>query len=78
MDGEWQPIETAKPVEFIDVVLLARDHGASSARAMPAVWDGENWRALTIAGTMIYRDPTHWQPLPPPPMNTTPVPAEGV
>jgi hypothetical protein len=63
---QWEPIETAPTQEeFIHVVLVARDHNKRCA--MPAIYDGRDWRALTIAGMMVFHDPTHWMPLPEPP-----------
>ncbi len=65
---QWQLIETANPVEFVDVVLLSR---AGKKGVMPALWDGEHWRCLVITGDLpFYKDPTHWMPLPAPPEDT--------
>lgn len=66
---EWLPIETAKPIEFVDMLLLGRDRG--NGGVLPCLWDGEQWRAITIAGLMPYANPTHWQPLPAPPTRIT-------
>jgi hypothetical protein len=65
LPDDWQPIETAKPVEYIDVFLIARDTGVRCV--MPAFWDGSDWRSLSILGSLIFKNPTHWQPLPAPP-----------
>lgn len=61
----WQPIDTAPKQEWINTVLVSRDKGNECV--MAAVFDGDVWRALTITGLMVFRDPTHWMPLPPPP-----------
>jgi hypothetical protein len=63
--ADWQPIETAPREEFTSVVLVARDHG--NRCVMPALFDGDRWQSISIAGLMPFRDPTHWQPLPEPP-----------
>lgn len=39
--------------------------------------DRENDERIEVNGWQL-EAPTHWQPLPPPPMNTNPVPVEGV
>lgn len=75
MDGDdWQPIETAPRdgTWFLayspDGITLgvARWHGGGWADSSDPYDDCHEWRL------------THWQPLPTPPMNTKPVPAEGV
>jgi len=67
--SEWQDISTARPIEFVDIVLLAR---AGKKGVMPAFWDGDKWRALTIVGPMEYLNPSVWQPLPVAPPSPTP------
>lgn len=63
---EWLPIETAPTeYEYVEVVLLCREGKPRSV--MPAVYDGFNWRSLSVAGMLEYVNPTHWQPLPDPP-----------
>lgn len=64
LEGEWLPIETAKPVEFVTQALLCRE---GKPHSMPGFWDGEKWRCFSLAGPMVYQDPTHWRPLPAPP-----------
>lgn len=62
----WQPIETAKPIEFVDVVLLCRSGKPRSVS--PCFWDGDKWRLLSLVTPPLeYVDPTHWMPLPEPP-----------
>jgi hypothetical protein len=64
--AKWQPIETAPQIEF-QTILLGRE-GKANGSAMPCFWDGENWKCATIFGQgIVYRDPTHWMPLPKPP-----------
>jgi hypothetical protein len=63
--SRWQPIETAPHEEWINTILIARDKG--NRKPMAAVFDGENWRCLSITGMQIYVNPTHWMPLPDPP-----------
>lgn len=68
IEGVWQPIETA-PMDR-DVLLFAAETGEQFAAFYgTAMEDGdEQWvfaRGKDIA--FIVRNPTHWQPLPPPP-----------
>lgn len=73
----WQPIETAPREEFINLVLLGRDTG--NGGVLPCIFDGEKWLAVSIAGLMPYRDPTHWMPLPEPPIQShDPVEGDGI
>ena len=63
--GEWRPIEEANPVEYVDVVILSRNDGADGV--MPAIWDGDEWKGLSIIGMIPYQAPTHFMELPEPP-----------
>ena len=62
---DWQDISTAPQTEWINIVIVARKGKKRSA--MPAVFDGKNWRALSLVGMMPYDKPEIWMPLPEPP-----------
>ena len=60
--GEWINVKDRTPRQFVDTVLVARNKGVPSV--MPAVYDGENFKALHIGGMSAFLEPTHWMPLP--------------
>lgn len=79
VQAEWQPIESAPKDEFIDVLLYgtlgigvghwepeheADDAEGNPAKPVPAGWWGERgyWPCETDSL------PTHWRPIPPPPV----------
>lgn len=67
--SEWISVEDRLPVEYIDIVLVARDKDCVAT--LPArfidgkfiVCDG----FCTVASRVDFVDPTHWMPLPEPP-----------
>ena len=75
--SEWQPIETA-PKDGTEVLVFCR-HGVKIAywNAEPTVWDGSNDPCWTVFEPEDYfygfhlvgpSAPTHWMPLPSPPI----------
>lgn len=60
--SEWQPIETAPKVQY---VLLGFEHHPSRQ----GFWDGGAW-VVTGYVTETPPHPTHWMPLPAPPVST--------
>jgi hypothetical protein len=68
-EREWRPIETA-PKNKVILISLRRKHG--SRVVLRACWYGENELdpAESEHGEGLRGDPTHWQPLPPPPKET--------
>jgi len=70
---EWHPIETApkdgtRALVWID---LTGEHVKDRSYARIACWDGdcERWRD-GHSGPPLTIDPTHWMPLPAPPLST--------
>lgn len=63
--SEWISVEDRLPRQFVETVLVARNKGVPSV--MPAVYDGEKFKALHIGGMSTFVEPTHWMPLPAPP-----------
>ena len=58
---EWQPIETAPPDEWVEVIVAGRfDNGVSYVQVSCRTYAG-HWHGLRLS------PPTHWMPLPPPP-----------
>lgn len=70
---EWQPIETA-PMDGKRVLLYQPTEGGSYGPnpdndtdyyIFTGWWDGEKW--LCAEYEALSKEPTHWQPEPPPP-----------
>lgn len=69
--SQWQPIETApKDGTFVQLYDDRYKHSPSSylmAKYDHGIW----WGQMTPSGkAIIWRDATHWMPLPPPPDGT--------
>lgn len=68
---KWQPIETA-PKDGTRVLLFVPPYGASTGHYRAQHNWGEtasNWYAHSVLNKEA--EPTHWMPLPPPPVNET-------
>jgi hypothetical protein len=65
----WQPIETA-PMDGTLVLIAAHDNGMPSQprHVLIAKYDGEDWRQDDSEYSETW-PPTHWMPLPTPPVN---------
>lgn len=64
---EWQPIETA-PKDGRDILGFAPKSGC-----VVVEWGGDRWRNYDYQPI----DPTHWQPLPQPPVQQTATSSPG-
>lgn len=71
--SEWQPIETA-PMDGTRVLLYQPTEGGSYGPnpdkdmdyyIFTGWWDGANWLCAEYGA--FSKEPTHWQPEPPPP-----------
>lgn len=63
---DWQPIETAPK----DGELLAWVRTAAGGRVATIEWCGGQWvESYDLAGWMPKYGPTHWMPLPEPPVS---------
>ena len=67
--SEWQPIETA-PKDGRKNLLLFQQSAETGEKLFVGRWGAEWGGWLSIPGAYAKR-PTHWQPLPAPPQNTT-------
>lgn len=69
----WAPIETC-PKNLNENVLV---WCASNRCTYSACWDGEGWNYFAGSPSRrLQRDPTHWQPLPAPPLADPPPPRQ--
>lgn len=68
-DG-WRPIESA-PKDGTPILVSIFEFNKPDGKCLivPAYWDGYYWREDGEYGHDLYQ-PTHWQPLPPPPGDT--------
>ncbi|MBA3773855.1 MAG: hypothetical protein H0X13_15595 [Ramlibacter sp.] len=66
LDG-WQPIETA-PTDPKALLVWCPENKNTYA----VVWDDGAWQIWGY-GSRLTEKPTHWQPLPPPPVNNIPL-----
>lgn len=71
--SEWQPIETAPRAEFSTIIggFLHDEEGYSPpSREMYWGIDRKGWRLTSDPNWNGCPQPTHWQPLPAPPVST--------
>lgn len=71
--GEWQPIETA-PKDGTEVDVWVADGTGGGYRIADAYWcaSRERWRFNGQIHDIAWTDdPTHWMPLPSPPLSLT-------
>lgn len=67
---EWISVKDRLPEVFIQPVLIARDEGVRCV--LPGYYSGEKFISTTISGSSTFINPTHWIPLPPPPVSVPP------
>ena len=62
--GEWQPIASAP----FDMMILLYDPRMAPSVSVGACAEDEGWMMLECDMAASNCRPTHWQPLPPPPV----------
>lgn len=70
MQPGWRPIATA-PLDFLGpprLIAALSVVGELKAGTFVALWDGRSWREIRTG--IALKRPTHWQPLPEPPVTT--------
>jgi hypothetical protein len=60
---EWQPIETAPKDATCDILLWIPGRAP-----VVAAWFDGGWAPMDLGGNHIRGNPTHWMPLPAPPI----------
>ena len=74
----WQPIETAPKNEWV-LIYMPWSNTVRQGQFNTRGPRQTGWRACfgasaqTLGGTLLYRDPTHWMPLPEPPAAALPL-----
>jgi hypothetical protein len=71
--SDWQPIKTA-PKDGTKVLLIFGNEVDDEPSAALAMWDANDGWLDSFSGRSVtdgfFTDPTHWMPLPPPPLKS--------
>lgn len=65
--SNWISVYERLPEEYVETVLVARSSGAGVPCVMAAFYTGDGFVSVSIAGNRLFKDATHWMPLPEPP-----------
>lgn len=68
----WMPIESAPKDGTKILVAKAGTDWITIAAHAQHKYRGHPWRELFSCGGVVWREPTHWLPLPPPPQEVKP------
>ena len=69
IESKWTSVSSCMPKEYEDVLVFA--HGFSSCMHVAALDEHGEWSSSTGDVWPMFREPTHWMPLPAPPSDET-------